>query len=119
MEPPTKRIHLSIESAQLRIPDTASTNLFASRPRLYDITPEPSALVFTRQDADKSLSERLARIWAERGDFSKVTVESIMNPPEVVAEEDGVVDERLTSTGMRELQTSLLDSLSFVLPYSR
>lgn len=118
MEPPTKRIHLSIEPQSLQIPDSQSTNLFASKPRLFDITPD-SSLVYTRQDAAKSLSERLGRIWSERGDFSKISVESILNPVAVVIDEEAELDKRLSSAGMRELQTSLLDSLSLVTSFFR
>lgn len=68
-----------------------------------------------RQGEEKSLGERLVRIWGERGDFSKVTVESILHPPAEL-EEDAVdaEDSGLTAEGMQELQGTLLAALECV-----
>ena len=62
------------------------------------------------------MSERLQRIWQERGDFSLVTVDSILNPP-VDAEDDTekvVEDPTLTEEAMQELQGTLMGSLECV-----
>jgi hypothetical protein len=70
--------------------------------------------VIYREDPGKSVGERLNRIFVERGDFSKLTSESIINKvPDVEVKDisnDG--DEgKVSPEVMRELQTKLMEQL--------
>lgn len=66
----------------------------------------------------KSLTERLMRVWAERGDFSKVTEQSIRNPALHAEQEDSKADEdedkdtRPTVEDVRKLQETMIYSLA-------
>ncbi|GAA5915238.1 hypothetical protein JCM5296_005905 [Sporobolomyces johnsonii] len=54
------------------------------------------------------------RVWAERGDYSLVTEESIRNPPPQAKDDDKVQDGRPSSEDMRKLQQDMLTNLSSV-----
>lgn len=64
----------------------------------------------------KSLTERLMRVWAERGDFSKVTEQSIRNPTlqedSKADDEDKDKDTRPTVEDVRKLQETMIYSLA-------
>ena len=67
------------------------------------------------EDPDASLSARLQRIWAERGDFSKVTHASLDQP--AVNEEDveKADDDQITQDELWKLKSEMLGKLECVL----
>lgn len=100
-------LHLSLEPPRSR----EEQDLFHPPPRQLQIDGH------TLLAGDRPLPERLARIWAERGDFSQLTTRSILNPVtelETGIEEETERDSRLSSTGMKELQLNLLSNLEYV-----
>lgn len=129
---------LSLEPSKLYAHDDHDLDLFATPARLHSVVLEDGSEVFTRSvpvsspslalecadtpllhsaDPKKSLQERLARVWAERGDYSQLTEERVLNPPE---EDDGDKqddDTRPSVEDIRKLQESMLKGLEFV-PFS-
>lgn len=67
----------------------------------------------TSEDPDKTIGERLQRIWAERGDFSALTAASILAPPKV-PDEEAEQDSRPSAEEMRVLQGRLMEQLKYV-----
>lgn len=68
------------------------------------------ALPSRRADPEKSITERLIRIWQERGDFSQLTAAKIRaGEVESVEEEE---DARPSAQDMRELQGQMMEQLS-------
>lgn len=126
-----KRLKLSLEPIPI-VHDDGIDDIFARPPRLLDINLEDGTEIYTRSvplpghllsptdehrvnrdDPKKSISERLKRIWAERGDFSVLTAESILVPP-VVEDAMDEEDTRPSPLEMREMQAQLMDQLSYV-----
>ncbi|GAA5884890.1 hypothetical protein JCM6882_007140 [Rhodosporidiobolus microsporus] len=104
---------LSLEPLKLYANDGKDEDLFAKPVRLHDVLLEDGSEVLVRGESSKKpLSERLMRVWAERGDYSRLTAESILNPTE--EEEDAKEDEdpRPSVEDMRKLQESMLHNLS-------
>lgn len=68
------------------------------------------------EDPKKSLAERLQRVWAERGDFSLLTADSIRNPDsDDTSKQDGEdadEDARPSVEDMRALQETMIHSLA-------
>lgn len=131
-----KKLRLSLEptSSVSTLPNpTSPVDLFAPPTRLYDVNlsdgtqsftscvASPSrALVHANRDIVSSANEedalagRLKRIWSERGDYTKLSVESVLHPvPEPVAAEE-VVDDRMSGEDVRELVGALMEQLSCV-----
>ncbi|CEQ39312.1 SPOSA6832_00842 [Sporobolomyces salmonicolor] len=126
--------HLSLEPLPVYANDGKDSDLFARPARLLDVVLEDGSEVFTRfvrlpstlaslrrsrsrspkrrADPNKSLQERLMRVWAERGDYSLVTEETIRNPPPEANDDDQVPDGRPSSEDMRKLQEDMLTNLS-------
>jgi hypothetical protein len=65
-------------------------------------------------DPKKSLQDRLARVWAERGDYSLLTEEGVMNPKEDDQAEKEDEDARPGPEDIRKLQESMLKGLECV-----
>ncbi|BGP53396.1 hypothetical protein JCM8202v2_000955 [Rhodotorula sphaerocarpa] len=113
-------VQLSLEPSPLIAGDGLDDDLFARPARLQDLNLDDGREVLTRADNSKSLHERLMRLWAERGDFSQVTEDSIRNPaPEgdKGAEkdgEDGQSDGRPAVEDIRKLQETMIYSLALV-----
>ncbi|GAA5979544.1 hypothetical protein JCM10908_002962 [Rhodotorula pacifica] len=114
-------LELSLEPPRLLAGDGLDDDLFARPARLQDLNLEDGREVLTRNDTTKSLNERLLRVWAERGDFSKVTKQSIRNPTTLdddgdkgkeASEEDK--DSRPTVEDVRRLQETMIHSLAVV-----
>lgn len=127
MEPSPKRLCLSLEPLPLY--EDLADDLFARPARLVDVNLESGTEVYSRcvslslsntanpscrDDPEKSISERLKRIWAERGDFSALTSESILAPAGDADEEEAETDTRPSAQEMRELQGKLMDQLTYV-----
>ncbi|GAA5877664.1 hypothetical protein JCM1840_004975 [Sporobolomyces johnsonii] len=104
--------HLSLEPLPVYANDGKDSDPFARPARLLDVVLDDGSEVFTRADPNKSLQERLMRVWAERGDYSLVTEESIRNPPPEAKDDDKVQDGRPSSEDMRKLQQDMLTNLS-------
>ncbi|KAK4691522.1 hypothetical protein P7C70_g9328, partial [Phenoliferia sp. Uapishka_3] len=90
-------------------------DLFAPPSKLTDIEPDGTQL-FSTTGNFKSISERLAIIWQERGDFSALTAESIKlaaankdNPPPPPVTD--AKDPRPSPQQIQELQLGLIDLL--------
>ncbi|ORY80684.1 hypothetical protein BCR35DRAFT_331750 [Leucosporidium creatinivorum] len=99
----------SLEPPPVIAYDGKDDDLFAPRARLLDVT-DDGLQVFTRADPEKSITERLIRIWQERGDFSQLTAAKIRaGEVEVVEEEE---DARPSAQDMRDLQGQMMEQLS-------
>ncbi|GAA5864651.1 hypothetical protein JCM3774_006026 [Rhodotorula dairenensis] len=119
----SSRLELSLEPPRLLAGDGLDDDLFVRPARLQDLNLADGREVLTRADTTKSLHDRLLRVWAERGDFSKVTEQSIRNPTPShdddaqggqkgsEAEEQ---DTRPTVEDVRKLQETMLHSLAVV-----
>ncbi|GAA5841541.1 hypothetical protein JCM9279_000682 [Rhodotorula babjevae] len=103
---------LSLEPLQPFAGDGNDSDLFARPARLQEVRLDDGREVFTRDDPKKSLQERLARVWAERGDYSELSEEGILHPPEEqqLAKEDE--DPRPTVEDIRALQETMINSLA-------
>ena len=75
----------------------------------------------TRTPLDKSVSERLLRVWQERGDFTHVTAASIKREAEKQTQQGAenndesearLRDDRPTAAEMKELQAGLMEQLA-------
>ncbi|GAA5936835.1 uncharacterized protein JCM15063_000075 [Sporobolomyces koalae] len=109
--------HLSLEPLPLVVDDGQDADLFARPARLADVNLESGQQVYTRHDPKKSLQERLMRVWAERGDYSLVTEQSIRNPePEPSSSEPDAEEldarENPTPEQMRHFAESLVNNLA-------
>ncbi|GJN87967.1 hypothetical protein Rhopal_000922-T1 [Rhodotorula paludigena] len=107
---------LSLEPVRPVAGDGLDSDLFARPARLHDVVLEDGREVFTREDPKKSLAERLQRVWAERGDFSLLTADSIRNPDsDDTSKQDGEdadEDARPSVEDMRALQETMIHSLA-------
>ncbi|KDE03473.1 hypothetical protein MVLG_06035 [Microbotryum lychnidis-dioicae p1A1 Lamole] len=68
--------HISLEPPAITAQDGLDDDLFAPAARLYEVTHDGQQ-VLTREDSNKLPTERLLRIWQERGDFSQLTSQRI------------------------------------------
>ncbi|BGP29495.1 hypothetical protein JCM10296v2_001234 [Rhodotorula toruloides] len=102
---------LSLEPLRLFAGDGKDYDLFARPARLQDVVLDDGREVFTRNDPKKSLSERLMRVWQERGDYSQLTEESIRNPVQEDKEEQADEDDRPSVEDMHKLQETMLQNL--------
>ncbi|GAA6000600.1 hypothetical protein JCM10207_004570 [Rhodosporidiobolus poonsookiae] len=103
---------LSLEPLRVVANDGHDADLFAKPARLLDVVLEDGSEVFSREDPKKGLSERLMRIWAERGDFSLLTADSIRNPKDDAEEDKDDEDSRPSEEDMRKLQETMLTNLA-------
>ncbi|GAA6035094.1 hypothetical protein JCM8097_002181 [Rhodosporidiobolus ruineniae] len=103
---------LSLEPLRLFAGDAQDGDLFARPARLHDVSLEDASESFTRADTKKPLSERLMRVWAERGDYSLLTEESIRNPVEEDKDDKEDDDPRPSVEDMRKLQEAMLHNLN-------
>ncbi|KPV76943.1 uncharacterized protein RHOBADRAFT_51922 [Rhodotorula graminis WP1] len=104
---------LSLEPLQPFAGDGHDSDLFARPARLREVRLDDGREVFTRDDPKKSLQERLARVWAERGDYSELSEERILNPAkehELADKEDK--DPRPTVDDIRALQETMINNLA-------
>ncbi|GAA5998183.1 uncharacterized protein JCM10292_002380 [Rhodotorula paludigena] len=112
----TTTTQLSLEPVRPVAGDGLDSDLFARPARLHDVVLEDGREVFTREDPKKSLAERLQRVWAERGDFSLLTADSIRNPDsDDTTKQDGEdadEDARPSVDDMRALQETMIHSLA-------
>ncbi|BGO97200.1 hypothetical protein NBRC10513v2_001120 [Rhodotorula toruloides] len=102
---------LSLEPPRLFAGDGKDSDLFARPARLHDVVLDDGREVFTRNDPRKSLSERLMRVWQERGDYSQLTEDSIRNPVQEDKEEQADEDDRPSVEDMHKLQETMLQNL--------
>lgn len=81
---------------------------------IHSLVARADALVLSRANEEDALAGRLKRIWSERGDYTKLSVDSLLHPvPEgIVAEE--AVDDRMGGEDVRELVGALMEQLSCV-----
>ncbi|GAA5982619.1 hypothetical protein JCM11641_002602 [Rhodosporidiobolus odoratus] len=103
---------LSLEPPKLYAGDGRDQDPFARPARLQDVMLEDGTEVFSRADSKKSLSERLFRVWAERGDYSQLTADSIRNPKEEDDHAKDDEDTRPSVEDMRKLQETMLNNLA-------
>ncbi|GEM09215.1 mediator complex, subunit Med17 [Rhodotorula toruloides] len=103
---------LSLEPLRLFAGDGKDSDLFARPARLHDVVLDDGREVFTRDDPKKSISERLMRVWQERGDYSKLTEDSIRNPVQKDKEEQADEDDRPSVENMHKLQKTMLQNLT-------
>ncbi|GAA5831038.1 hypothetical protein JCM11251_005119 [Rhodosporidiobolus azoricus] len=103
---------LSLEPLKLYANDGKDGDLFARPARLHDVLLEDGTEVISRASTKKPLAERLMRVWAERGDYSKLTADSILNPQEEEEDKKEDEDSRPSVDDMRKLQESMLHNLS-------
>ncbi|GAA5901754.1 uncharacterized protein JCM6883_000383 [Sporobolomyces salmoneus] len=107
--------HVSLEPLPIFANDGKDSDLFAKPVRLRDVNLHDGSEAYTRNDPKKSLQERLMRVWAERGDYSLVTEESIRNPPPEDSDKDKVEQDpsgRPSSEEMRKFAESMLNNLT-------
>ncbi|BGP05440.1 hypothetical protein JCM10049v2_001246 [Rhodotorula toruloides] len=102
---------LSLEPLRLFAGDGKDSDLFARPARLHDVVLDDGREVFTRNDPKKSLSERLMRVWQERGDYSQLTEDSIRNPVQEDKEEQADEVDRPSVEDMHKLQETMLQNL--------
>ncbi|GAA6047774.1 hypothetical protein JCM3770_001771 [Rhodotorula araucariae] len=103
---------LSLEPLRPHAGDGHDADLFARPARLYDVVLEDGREVFTRDDPTQRLSERLMRVWAERGDYSQLSEERIRNPPQEQHNALEDQDPRPSVDDVRKLQETMLNSLA-------
>ncbi|GAA5857410.1 hypothetical protein JCM8547_002264 [Rhodosporidiobolus lusitaniae] len=103
---------VSLEPLRLYAHDGKDADLFAKPARLHSVNLEDGKEIFTREDPKKSLTERLMRVWAERGDYSLLTEESIRNKVEEDEKDKEDEDTRPSPEDIRKLQDSMLNSLN-------
>jgi hypothetical protein len=102
---PARLFDVSEEGVQL-----FTRSVLASRASRLARSPFPP----DRDDLEKSISERLMRIWQERGDFSQLTAASIRAGPTEPTDDEGDKDARPSAQEMRELQAQLMEQLTSV-----
>ncbi|BGP45404.1 hypothetical protein JCM10450v2_001222 [Rhodotorula kratochvilovae] len=103
---------LSLEPLRPHAGDGQDADLFARPARLHEVVLEDGREVFTRDDPQKSLSERLMRVWAERGDYSQLSEERVRNPPQEHEQAQEDEDPRPSVEDVRKLQETMLNSLA-------
>ncbi|GAA5963777.1 hypothetical protein JCM3765_006849 [Sporobolomyces pararoseus] len=107
--------HVSLEPLPIFANDGKDSDLFAKPPRLQDVNLEDGSEVYTRNDPEKSLQERLMKVWAERGDYSLVTAESIKNAQPEDADKDKMEQDpqgRPFPEEMRKFAETMLNNLT-------
>ncbi|BGP13361.1 hypothetical protein JCM10213_005793 [Rhodosporidiobolus nylandii] len=103
---------LSLEPLRALVGQDGDADLFARPHRLHDVSLEDGTEHFSNADPEKSLSERLMRVWAERGDYSLLTEDSVRNPKEDDAAEKEDEDTRPSVEDMRKLQEEMINNLA-------
>ncbi|KAM0755101.1 hypothetical protein T439DRAFT_345792 [Meredithblackwellia eburnea MCA 4105] len=111
----SKKLRLWLEPPPVVAPSKSNTHddIFARPLRLHDIQDDGTE-VFSREDPDRNISERLTRIWAERGDFSALSSASILagKSEEENKDADGKdKDARPSPQDIRDLSMSLMEQL--------
>ncbi|KAM0792693.1 hypothetical protein ACM66B_002473 [Microbotryomycetes sp. NB124-2] len=107
---------LSIESLPAVAHDEHDNDLFARQARLVDVT-DDGLQVFSRESPDKDVATRLMRIWQERGDFSKVTRESILaqrgtQTDDEDTDKDKQHDDKMSVAQVKALSNDLMEQLA-------
>ncbi|TNY23410.1 Proteophosphoglycan ppg1 [Rhodotorula diobovata] len=103
---------LSLEPLQPFAGDGHDQDLFARPARLHEVRLDDGREVFTRDDPKKSLSERLMRVWAERGDYSELSEERILHPPKDQEHTREDEDARPAVEDIRALQETMIHNLA-------
>ncbi|GAA5821398.1 hypothetical protein JCM10212_000282 [Sporobolomyces blumeae] len=124
MEDPRPGQHVSLEPLPLVAHDELDDDPFAQPARLYDVHLDDGHPVYSRSEPTHSLQHRLMRVWAERGDYSQLTRDSILdlrtNPDDLrdkanrdaAAANDDDLDPRPRPDELRSLVQGMLENLT-------
>ncbi|GAA6009946.1 hypothetical protein JCM11491_000876 [Sporobolomyces phaffii] len=109
-------MHVSLEPLPISANDGHDGDVFARPARLADVVLQDGSELYSRVDPRKSLQERLMRVWAERGDYSLVTHDSIRNPARDVPDDaDHAAEDPLgrpSPDEMRKFAETMLNNLA-------